>query len=259
MLALIIAATLGGGCGVQSGYGFAGYGYQPTYGYARTYVSYGVTPTYAAPVQAYQAPQVDYKAVVGEYLREEYRQKAEQEQAARLARIEALLAQPRPQAPVQQFQAPPPQQYQPVQVPSKASPQAPSFSTPQYPPPVFQQPPSPDKNSPSAFGGVQPPPLSRPPSAGGDVAAVTQILANRCAGCHQAPASRGRGIVLLDPNGNLAPMSPALMLAIQEDIKTGKMPQGGPQLPDNELAEVSGWVGDHSAEVAAFLAQGLGR
>jgi mono/diheme cytochrome c family protein len=256
MLALIMAATLGGGCAVQ-----AGYGYQPAYGYARTYVSYGYTPaysTYQAPVQAYQAPQVDYKAVVGEYLREEYRQKAEQEQAARLARIEALLAQPRVQAPVQQFQAPPPQ-YQPVQVPSKASPQSPSFSTPQYPPPVFQQPPSPEKNSPSAFGGAQPPPLARPPSAGGDITAVSQILANRCAACHQAPASRGAGIVLLDPNGNLAPMSPALMLAIQEDIKTGKMPKGGPQLPDNELAEVSGWVGDHSAEVAAFLAQGLGR
>jgi mono/diheme cytochrome c family protein len=88
---------------------------------------------------------------------------------------------------------------------------------------------------------------------------VTQIVRNRCAACHAAPASKGAGIVLLDANGNLAPMSPALMLMIQEDVKTGKMPQGGPELPDNELAIVSGWVGDHAPEIAAFLAQGIGR
>jgi hypothetical protein len=251
MLALLIASTLGGGCGVQAGYGYSGYA--PTYGYRQTYVTYGATPTYAvqpyqAPVQ-YQAPKVDYQAVVGEYLREEYRAKKEEEQAARLARIEALLQKP---APVQYAPAPPPVQYQPVGVPSKASPQSPQLPSSQYPPPI------PEKNQPSSFGGVGPPPLTGLPPGGGD-AAVTQIVRNRCAACHAAPASKGRGIVLLDPTGNLAPMSPALMLAIQEDVKTGKMPQGGPELPDNELAIISGWVGDHAPEVAAFLAQGIGR
>jgi hypothetical protein len=48
------------------------------------------------------------------------------------------------------------------------------------------------------------------------------------------------------------------MLAIQEDVKIGNMPKGGPELPDNELAIVSGWVGDHAPEIAAFLAQGIG-
>jgi hypothetical protein len=251
MIAILIVATLGGGCGVQAGYGYSGYA--PTYGYRQTYVTYGATPTYAvqtyqAPVQ-YQAPKVDYQAVVGEYLREEYRQKAQEEQAARLARIEALLQKP---APVQYAPTPPPVQYQPVGVPSKASPQSPQLPSSQYPPPI------PEKNQPSSFGGVGPPPLTGLPPGGGD-AAVTQIVRNRCAACHAAPASKGRGIVLLDPTGNLAPMSPALMLAIQEDVKTGKMPQGGPELPDNELAIISGWVGDHAPEVAAFLAQGINR
>lgn len=253
MLALLIAATLGGGCQASAGYGYSGYA--PTYGYRQTYVTYGATPTYAvqayqAPVQAYQAPKVDYQAVVGEYLREEYRAKKEEEQAARLARIEALLQKPAP-APVQ-YQAPPPAQYQPVGVPSKASPQSPQFGSPQYPPPI------PEKNQPSSFGGVGPPPLTGSPPGGGDVA-VTQIVRNRCASCHVAPASKGAGIVLLDPTGNLAPMSPALMLMVQEDVKTGKMPKGGPELPDTELSIVSGWVGEHAPEIAAFLSQGIAR
>jgi hypothetical protein len=249
MLTLLIAATLGGGCGVQAGYGYSGYA--PTYGYRQTYFTYGATPTYYQPAtyQApYVAPKVDYQAVVGEYLREEYRAKKEEEQAARLARIEALLQKP---APPVQYQAPPPAPYQPVGVPSKASPQSSPFPTGQYPPPI------PEKNVPSSFGGVGPPPLTGTP--GGGDAAVTQILRNRCAGCHAAPASKGAGIVLLDPAGNLAPMSAALMLAIQEDVKIGHMPKGGPELPDNELAIVSGWVGDHAPEIAAFLAQGIGR
>jgi hypothetical protein len=250
MIALLLAATLGGGCQANAGYGYSGYA--PSYGYRQTYVTYGATPTYYQPAQtyqapAYQAPKVDYQAVVGEYLREEYRAKKEEEQAARLARIEALLQKP---APVQ-YQAPPSVQYQPVQVPSKASPQSPQLGSPQYPPPI------PEKNQPSSFGGVGPPPLTGSP--GGGDAAVTQIVRNRCATCHAAPASKGAGIVLLDPTGNLAPMSPALMLMVQEDVKTGKMPKGGPELPDNELAIVSGWVGDHAPEIAAFLAQGINR
>lgn len=245
MLPLLIAAVLGqyGSCGTHATYGFT---------YARAAYA-APAAVYHAPVQSYQAPAYN-ASLVGDYMKQESAYQATVQQNAKLDALIALMGKqtPAPQSPAPQYQAP----YQPVQVPSKASPQSPS---PQYPPPVFQAPPAPDKNSPSAFGGVQPPPLATPPQAGGDISAVSQILQNRCAACHAAPAAKGAGIVLLDPNGNLAPMSAALMLAIQEDIKTGKMPKGGPQLPDNELAEVSGWVGDHSAEVAAFLAQGLGR
>lgn len=259
MLILLVAATLAGGCGVQYSTGY-GYGYAaPAYNYGAR-VSYGATyqPTYTYPQPAY-----DYKAVVGQYLREEYAEK-EKEQAqaeikAKLDRLELLLAAPK-QAPVAApppVQAPPPVYYQPapVQLPTKATPQQAPFAqapTPQYPP-GYQQP------AQQAFGAAPtPPPLRQPPGAGGDQA-VAQILGSRCARCHTAPATKGAGIVLLDPQGNLAPMNAALMLAVQEDVKTGHMPKDGPQLPDDELAIISGWVGDHAPEIAAFLAQGLGR
>jgi hypothetical protein len=255
MSLILVAAFLGCDPPRQVAYGYARSYAAPACYRAATYYQAPAQQYYQAPAQAYQAPAYQPPAynysLVGDYLKQESAHDKTVEQNAKLDVLIKLLADRATPPPVQQ--APPPSPvYQPVGVPSKASPQSPSFPSSQYPPPI------PEKNQPSSFGGVGPPPLTGSPGGAGPEA-VTQILRNRCAGCHAAPASKGRGVVLLDQAGNLAPMSPALMLMIQEDVKTGKMPQGGPELPDNELAIVSGWVGDHAPEIAAFLAQGIGR
>jgi hypothetical protein len=222
MSLILVAAFLGCDPPRQVAYGYARSYAAPTCYRAATYYQAPAQQYYQAPAQAYQAPAYQppaYKySLVGDYLKQESAHDKTVEQNAKLDVLIKLLADRATPPPVQQ--APPPAPvYQPVGVPSKASPQSPSFPSSQYPPPI------PEKNQPSSFGGVGPPPLTGSPGGA----------------------------------GNLAPMSPALMLMIQEDVKTGKMPQGGPELPDNELAIVSGWVGDHAPEIAAFLAQGIGR
>jgi hypothetical protein len=254
MLPLLIAAAfLGCDPPRQVAYGYARSYAAPAYYRPATYYQpqqyQAQAPAYYQP-QQYQQPTYNY-SLVGDYLKQESAHDKAVEQNAKLDVLIKLMADRATPPPVQQAPPPPPVQYQPVGVPSKASPQSPQLPSSQYPPPI------PEKNQPSSFGGVGPPPLTGSP--GGGDAAVTQILRNRCAACHAAPASKGAGVVLLDATGNLPPMSPALMLAIQEDVKVGKMPKGGPELPDNELAIVSGWVGDHAPEVAAFLSQGIGR
>jgi hypothetical protein len=173
MLTLLIAATLGGGCQAPSGYGYnrqayVTYGATPTY-YTPTYY----TPTYYTPT--YQAPQVDYKAVVGEYLREEYRQKAQEEQAARLARIEAMMLQMKQAPPPVQAPAPQPQfqaPYPSAQAPSKAPPVQfeqpfPTAQQPTKAPPdqQFQYPGQPSQQQWASPSGQQWAPSDQPPYA----------------------------------------------------------------------------------------------
>jgi hypothetical protein len=271
MLALLIAATLGGGCQASAGYGYnrqayVTYGATPTY-YTPTYY----TPTYqAAPM--YQAPQVDYKAVVGEYLREEYRQKAAEEQAARLARIEAMMLQmkqapppvqqpapqpqfqapyPSPQAPakaplIQQYEAPLPSKQQPqfetpYQQPVQQFPSQQQWAAPQDQLPSFPGKPSPAPSPPSPSfesSGWVPPPASGGGAAAQAVAMMTAGMQSRCVDCHVGSSDKGGGVKLLELDGTLADITPYLGSGeggIEKAITSGRMPKKGPRLNNQEL------------------------
>jgi hypothetical protein len=256
MFTLLVAAVLGQQCGVS--YYRQSFSV-PSYGYNQgVQVSYGTVGSYQPQVaqQPYYAPAaVD---LVGKYLREEFAAQtaaqAKVDQEARLARIEALLVSKQTPPP-----APPPQPiFQAPYPPAKSPPL--SFPSPQSPAP--QSPPLPGKFTPE--GTVPPPPVPGPqgqfvPTSAGNIdEAVTLVMRNSCSACHAAPATKGGGVVLLDSAGNQAPMSPFLKLLVRQDVESGRMPKGGPELSSEQVAKFDDWIAAHSEEINLALQSALG-
>lgn len=60
------------------------------------------------------------------------------------------------------------------------------------------------------------------------------VIAKRCLSCHQSPADKGDGFVIVRPNGTLEDLSPGYRAAIVRKVQKGEMPPAG-KLPDSEI------------------------
>lgn len=96
-----------------------------------------------------------------------------------------------------------------------------------------------------------PPPPAIPQPVDGR-AAVTTIFQKNCAACHTAPARAARGIVLLNPDGTLAPIAPATVVRIDHATYDGTMPPGG-QLDTETYSTIREWVGQYKESILQAL------
>jgi mono/diheme cytochrome c family protein len=60
------------------------------------------------------------------------------------------------------------------------------------------------------------------------------VVAKRCVSCHQSPADKGDGFVIVEADGKLAELSPGYQRSIVRAVSKGTMPPSG-KLPDAEV------------------------